>query len=84
MADSGTTTNPSGRQSPVGVSLLEQKVLHLAEKPWVICRLGAADNNRIVARFVNKQDAEDDLRTITRFVKDGGQYVVALDVVEAG
>lgn len=84
MADSGTTTNPSGSQSPVGVNFLDQKVLHLAEKPWVICRLGAPDDSRIIARFANKQDAEDDLRKITRFVKDGGQYIVALDVVEAG
>lgn len=83
MSDLTTTTNPNGSHSPIGVNLLPEKVLHLAEKPWVICRLGAPDNSRIVARFANKQDAEDDLRTITRFVKDGGQYVVALDVVEA-
>lgn len=82
MADSGTTTSLGGRQSSAEVNLLPQKVLHLAEKPWVICRLGASDDSRIVARFVNKQDAEDDLRTITRFINDGGQYVVALDVVE--
>lgn len=82
MQNRDSTTNPIGSQSPVGVGFLEQKVLHLAEKPWVICRLGAPDDSRIIARFVNKQDAEDDLRTITRFVKDGGQYVVAFDVVE--
>lgn len=83
MSDLTTTTNPNGSQSPVGVNLLSSPVLHLAEKPWVICRLGAPESSRIVARFVNRQDAEDDLRTITRFIKDGGQYVVALDVVEA-
>ena len=84
MSDLTTTTNPNGSDSPVGVNLLTQKVLHLAEKPWVICRLGVPDDSRIIARFANKQDAEDDLRTITRFINDGGQYIVALDVVEAG
>lgn len=83
MTDSGITTNLNGSESLVGVNLLPSPVLHLAEKPWVICRLGVPDDSRIVARFVNKQDAEDDLRTLTRFVKDGGQYVVALDVVES-
>lgn len=58
------------------------KQLQLPEKPWVICRLGTKPPNRIVGRYVNRQDAEDDLRSLTRFIKDGGQYVVALDVVE--
>lgn len=53
-----------------------------ADKPWVICRLGVKSTKRIIRRYVNRQDAEDDLRMMTRFVKDGGQYVVAFDVVE--
>jgi hypothetical protein len=51
-------------------------------KPWVICRLGVKPPSRIIRRYVNRQDAEDDLRVMTRFVKDGGQYVVAFDVIE--
>ncbi|HAJ59544.1 MAG TPA: hypothetical protein DCP31_09950 [Cyanobacteria bacterium UBA8543] len=59
-------------------------ILHPHEKPWVICRLGVTEQStRIVGRYANKQDAEDDLRIITRFVKTGGQFVVAFDVVEA-
>lgn len=53
-----------------------------ADKPWVICRLGVKPDNRVIRRYTNRQDAEDDLRVMTRFVKDGGQYVVAFDVVE--
>lgn len=52
------------------------------EKPWVICRLGVKSPSRIIRRYTNRQDAEDDLRILTRFVKDGGQYVVAFDVLE--
>ena len=37
------------------------KVLHPAEKPWVICRLGVKLLNRIVRRYANRQDAEDDM-----------------------
>jgi hypothetical protein len=59
-------------------------ILHPHEKPWVICRLGETDPaKRIVSRYANKQDAEDDLRVITRFIKGGGQFVIAFDVVEA-
>ncbi len=58
------------------------KITRPTEKPWVICRLGVKPPNRVIRRYVNRQDAEDDLRFITRFVKDGGQYVVAFDVVE--
>lgn len=52
------------------------------DKPWVICRLGVKPPNRIIRRYRNRQDAEDDLRILTRFVQDGGQYVVAFDVLE--
>lgn len=58
------------------------KILKPADKPWVICRLGVKSTSRVIRRYTNRQDAEDDLRTMTRFVKDGGQYVVAFDVVE--
>lgn len=58
------------------------KIIRPAEKPWVICCLGVKPANRVIRRYVNRQDAEDDLRVMTRFVKDGGQYVVAFDVVE--
>lgn len=58
------------------------KSVQPAEKPWVICRLGVKPHKRVIRRYVNRQDAEDDLRLMTRFVKDGGQYVVAFDVVE--
>lgn len=58
------------------------KQLIPAEKPWVICRLGVKSTNRVIRRYTNRQDAEDDLRVMTRFVKDGGQYVVAFDVIE--
>lgn len=60
----------------------EMKQLQPAEKRWCICRLGAKPPNRIIRRYVNRQDAEDDLRQLIRFVQDGGQYVVAFDVVE--
>ena len=65
-------------------------ILH--PKPWVICRLGVKPPSRVIRRYVNHQDADsasgsdvgasDDLRTMNRFVKDGGQYVVAFDVIE--
>ncbi len=58
------------------------KQLQPAEKPWVIARLGTKPPNRIIRRYVNRQDAEDDLRQLTRFVQDGGQYVIAYDVIE--
>lgn len=60
-------------------------ILHPAEKPWVICRLpdNTSQENEIVSRYANKQDAEDDLRIITRFVKSGGRFIVTFDVVEA-
>lgn len=51
-------------------------------KPWTICRLGVKSDNRIIRRYTNRQDAEDDLRVMTRFVQDDGQYVVAFDVIE--
>lgn len=58
------------------------KSIQPADKPWVICRLGVKSSSRVIRRYVNRQDAEDDLRTMNRFLKDGGQYVVAFDVVE--
>lgn len=58
------------------------KQIKPTEKPWCICRLGTKPPNRIIRRYVNRQDAEDDLRTVSRFVRDGGQYVIAFDVVE--
>jgi hypothetical protein len=58
------------------------KILEAHDKPWCICRLGAKPGHRIIRRYVNRQDAEDDLKVLTRFVKDGGQYVIAFDVIE--
>lgn len=58
------------------------KQLQPHPKPWCICRLGAKPPSRIIRRYANRQDAEDDIRQLTRFVKDGGQYVIAYDVVE--
>jgi hypothetical protein len=52
------------------------------DKPWCICRLGAEPPTRVIRRYVNRQDAEDDLRMVNRFVRDGARYVIAFDVVE--
>lgn len=49
------------------------------KKPWIIARLGATDNNRVVGRYVNRRDAEDDLRSLKKFVKNDEQYVVCYD-----
>ncbi len=35
---------------------------------WVIARLGTDETSRIVARFRNRQDADDSLRMIHRFL----------------
>jgi hypothetical protein len=58
------------------------KILRPHDKPWCICRLGTKPPTRIIRRYVHRQDAEDDLRVVTRFVQDGGQYVIAFDVQE--
>lgn len=58
------------------------KIFKPHEKPWCICRLGVKPPKRIIRRYTNRQDADDDLRQLSRFVRDGGQYVVAFDVVE--
>jgi hypothetical protein len=58
------------------------KTLEPHPQPWCICRLGAKPSNRIIRRYVNRQDAEKDLSLSARFVGGGGQYVVAFDVVE--
>lgn len=54
---------------------------HVPNKPWCICRLGESEDKRIIARYANLQDAEDDLRSLIKFVKDNGQYVIA-DILE--
>ena len=37
---------------------------------WAIARLGAAnEKSRIVGRYVNRQDAEDSLRLLKRFLR---------------
>ena len=51
-------------------------------KPWCICHLGAKPPSRIIRRYVNRQDAEDDLKALRRFVRNGNQYVMVFDVVE--
>jgi hypothetical protein len=52
-----------------------------ADKPWVIVRLGASAQTRIIQRYVNRQDADDALRFINKAV-GVGQFVVAFDVEE--
>lgn len=37
--------------------------------PWVIARLGVDSKSRIVARFMNRQDAEDSLRLLNRLMR---------------
>jgi len=58
------------------------KTLRPAEKPWVICKLGASEKNRVVGRYANRTDAETALRFIQMKTHVGGQFVVAFDVVE--
>jgi len=48
-------------------------------KPWCICHLGVQVS--ILRRYANRQDAENDLRLITKFVPVG-QYAIAFDVIE--
>lgn len=60
------------------------KVLHLHEKPWCICRLGELDaKSRVVRRYTNRQDADDDLRQITHYIKDNDVQTPVFDVVES-
>ncbi|WP_293189207.1 MULTISPECIES: hypothetical protein [unclassified Microcoleus] len=40
-------------------------------KPWVIVRVLPDARNHIVARFCNRQDADDHLRALRRFVRSG-------------
>jgi hypothetical protein len=58
------------------------KTLRPAEKPWVICQLGACEISRVVGRYANRTDAETALRFIQKKTKVGGHFVVAFDVVE--
>ncbi len=58
------------------------KSLRPAEKPWVICKLGANEISRVVGRYVNRSDAETALRFIQMKTRVGGHFVVAFDVVE--
>lgn len=37
--------------------------------PWVIARLGVEEKSRIVARFMNRQDADDSLRLLLRLIR---------------
>ena len=58
------------------------KSLRPAQKPWVICQLGASEKTRVVGRYVNRSDAETALRFLQMKTKVGGQFVVAFDVEE--
>jgi len=58
------------------------KTLRPAQKPWVICKLGANEISRVVGRYVNRSDAETALRFIQMKTKVGGHFVVVFDVVE--
>jgi hypothetical protein len=58
------------------------KTLRPAEKPWVICKLGASEKSRVVGRYANRSDAETALRFIQMKTHVGGHFVVAFDVVE--
>lgn len=51
------------------------------KKVWIIARLGANDADRVLGRYVNRQDAEDDLRSLRKFVKNDEQqqYVICYD-----
>jgi hypothetical protein len=40
-------------------------------KPWVIVRVLPDARNHIVARFCNRQDADDHLRALCKFVRSG-------------
>ena len=58
------------------------KSLRPAEKPWIICKLGASEKSRVVGRYANRSDAETALRFIPMKTHVGGHFVVAFDVVE--
>ena len=58
------------------------KTLRPAEKPWVICKLGASEISRVVCRYANRTDAENALRFIQKKTQVGGHFVVAFDVEE--
>lgn len=56
-------------------------ILQPADKPWMIVILGASAQTRIIRRYLNRQDAEDDIKTMQRFLPSK-RFVVAFDVVE--
>jgi hypothetical protein len=58
-------------------------ILKPSDKPWVIAMLGASAQTRIIHRYVNRQDAEDAMRFISKACGVAGQFVVAFDVVES-
>jgi hypothetical protein len=58
-------------------------ILKPSDKSWVIAMLGASAQTRIIHRYVNRQDAEDAMRFISKAAKSAGQFVVAFDVVES-
>jgi hypothetical protein len=47
----------------------------------MIVILGASAQTRIIRRYLNRQDAEDDIKTMQRFLPSK-RFVVAFDVVE--
>jgi hypothetical protein len=57
-------------------------ILKPTDKPWVIAMLGEGAQTRIIQRYVNRQDAEDALRFISKATGKAGQFVVAFDVEE--
>jgi hypothetical protein len=48
-------------------------------KPWCICRLGAKPQERVVRRYVKREDAEKDIQQAALFDATG-QFVIAFDV----
>jgi hypothetical protein len=48
----------------------EESDIERQHRPWAICRLGvASEKNRVVARFANRQDADDYLRSLYRLMR---------------
>lgn len=59
------------------------RTLRPAAKPWVIAKLGKSDEkSRIIRRYANRQDADDDLRLLSPAISAVGQFVVAFDLVK--